>query len=194
MKRFDQIVELIFIKETKYRNKRRIFYCERNLNGVKLSTLSISCQTDVIKLHVLKIIYVMRKKKLLDYFCWELRAKASCFSLEIPNLSATFSEVMLQKTNIHTVIDHVFKLHFSRIIWQIWGIWVVFLTNNLKHIISAVWSSSLTPSGWYSLWPCRCPSAWSSDLPGFQSDATTCSPLWHEHKQCFMCTSSNIYS
>lgn len=32
------------------------------------------------------------------HFCWELRAKASCFSLETPNLSATFSDVMLRNT------------------------------------------------------------------------------------------------
>lgn len=31
-----------------------------------------------------------------SYFCWERSAKASCVSLETPNLSATFSDVMLQ--------------------------------------------------------------------------------------------------
>lgn len=34
----------------------------------------------------------------MSYFWWELTAKASCFSREIPNLSATFSDVILKQT------------------------------------------------------------------------------------------------
>lgn len=30
------------------------------------------------------------------HFCWEARAKLSCFSREMPNRSATFSEVILE--------------------------------------------------------------------------------------------------
>lgn len=42
---------------------------------------------------------VMKKVKIRSiYFCWEAKAKASCFFRETPNFSATFSEVILGKT------------------------------------------------------------------------------------------------
>ena len=45
------------------------------------------------------------------HFCWELRAKASCFSLEIPNFSATFSEVTLKKQRKTYKDESIFGLY-----------------------------------------------------------------------------------
>lgn len=53
-------------------------------------------ETDVINIYILFCIQT-NKSQNWTHFSWELRAKASCFSLETPNLSATFSEVMLHK-------------------------------------------------------------------------------------------------